>query len=1706
MRLSSPHSNLPSRAASRFHLIALARRLSLCLLALAALAGLAAVFVPARAGEAPSRWQRAWTHLVSRAPLPSAASASAALFDGPTTFSNTTAIVLPTCNSGCDPTTVSASPFPSNISVSGLAGTVSKVTVTLTNMSQTCFDDYEILLVSPTNQNLMLMSDASGCQGASSTRTYTFDDTAAATLADEPVPPSATGSYKPTNFDPGDNLPGAPSTSANTTLAGAFNGLNPNGTWKLYVYDDSTGDTGQIANGWSITITTANAANTTTMLASSTNPSFTTAPSNTTNFTATVSSTSTVSEGTVTFTDATYGTTLCSNVNVVSGQATCNAISFAQADNHVVTASYSGTANFGASNAQLTQQVNTHTTVNPGNNFCNTGALTIPSPITGVNANGVARPYPSRVFVTGVAGTISKVTVTLNGLTHTNMDDLDVLLVAPGGQNIVLTSDAGGDPANTGVMNANVTFDDNAPTAINANTPPTTGSYKPTNLNDAIPDNYPAPAPAPSANTTLAAAFNTTSANGTWLLYVNDDANGDSGQIASGWCLTFTTNNDTPTTTAVSGSPNPSQTNQQVTFTATVTNSNTNAAITTGTVSFVDTTNGVSLCSAVALNGSGQATCNFTFTSQSDRTITATYSGVAGSFNTSMGTTVQQVNNLTAVSGNQFCNTGAITIPDPAVGNAAGPAKPYPSRINVSGLGTICSLTVTLTGLSHTSPDDLDILLVGPGGQNILLMSDVGGATPGGPVTLTFSDAAASQIGGSLSTGSFKPSKDVTSDTFPVPLGGAAPVPSANTTLAATFGGMNANGMWSLYVSDDSGGDAGAITGGWCLNFTTLNVSPMTLPNAVFGQNYSQMFTASNGTGPYTFALDSGMLPGGFTLTGDTLSGMTTSVNTFNFVIRANDTAPGGCSGTRSYTVMVNKADTTTTITNSVALATATNIGVPYAVDWSVTVNSPGMGTPMGTVTVTDGTDTCMASVSAGTCMLTSTTQGTKTITATYNGDTNFNVSTSPGVSHQVNCPNPTVQVMNNADSGPGSLRQAVIDVCPNGLITFANTVVSPIALSGGQITIDKNLTIQGPGANLLTVQNTAAASATSRVFLVNSGVTATISGLTISGANVSGGTAGGGIRNLGTLTVTDSTISGNSANSGGGISNTSGTLTVTNSTISNNSAPNGGSGIFNSSTLNVTNATISNNSTTTGSGGGIFNSGTSNVTNATISNNSAPTGSGGGIFNGGGGTVNARNSIIAGNTALVGPDLTVTLTSQGYNLIGNTSGATISGGSNDITGMSPMLGSLAFNGGPTQTLALLAGSPALDKGSAANNPVTMSPITTDQRGLPRPVELATANAMGGNGSDIGAYEHQCAAITVMPVSLPNGTVGFAYNNPVSASGGTGLYMFSVTSGTPPTGLTLNSDGTWSGTTTSAMTFNFTVTATDAFGCTGSQAYSVTIAACPALTFGALANGTIAVAYSQNTGPTSGYSYTVSFGSLPPGLMLNAAAGVISGTPTTAGIFNFKISATGCSTTGEQAYTVQIVCPTITLSSMPVGTLIPVSSPPRLALPFGNAGVNYSVDIDAAASPSGMPSFTFTLVAGALPSGFSLSAATGVISGKTNFVGFSNFTVRATGSGGCFGQQAYQLETKCPTITLACPMCSSPGVLPNGVISTAYNKSLAASPTGTTYLYSRTAGTLPPGLSLNSLTGALTGTPPTAGMYSFTVRAQGFGTCTGSQA
>lgn len=168
------------------------------------------------------------------------------------------------------------------------------------------------------------------------------------------------------------------------------------------------------------------------------------------------------------------------------------------------------------------------------------------SPIT-VNATGTATPYPATVTISGITGAMSDVTVRLNDFSHLVPDDVDVLLVGPGGQSVVLMSDAGGYTSPAGAP-ADITFDDGAPPLPNE-TQLSAGTYGPTNYGktpdpfcalESDPDTFPAPAPSGPYGASLA-VFNGTDPNGVWSVYVFDDCATGSGSIAGGFEIFITT-------------------------------------------------------------------------------------------------------------------------------------------------------------------------------------------------------------------------------------------------------------------------------------------------------------------------------------------------------------------------------------------------------------------------------------------------------------------------------------------------------------------------------------------------------------------------------------------------------------------------------------------------------------------------------------------------------------------------------------------------------------------------------------------------------------------------------------------------------------------------------------------------------------------------------------------------------------------------------------------------------------------------------------------------------------------------------------------------------------------------------------------------------------------------------------------------------------
>ena len=378
--------------------------------------------------------------------------------------------------------------------------------------------------------------------------------------------------------------------------------------------------------------------------------------------------------------------------------------------------------------------------------------------------------------------------------------------------------------------------------------------------------------------------------------------------------------------------------------------------------------------------------------------------------------------------------------------------------------------------------------------------------------------------------------------------------------------------------------------------------------------------------------------------------------------------------------------------------------------------------------------------------------------------------------------PADTITVINTNDSSPGSLRQALVNVNDGDTINFDSSLDGhKITLTSGQLSVDKDVTISGPGAKNLAVDG----NRLSRVFYINPDKTVTIDGLTVATGHtfgngggifndaaaltvtncvLSGNSAdsyGGGIGNQdGAVTVTNCVLSGNSAYSGGGIrnegTNGSAMLAVSNSTISSNSAA-GGGGIANltsggSATLTVTNSTISGNSGDYDGGDGIANyayegDATLTITNSTLSSNSAGY-HGGGILNyalkAGFAEVETGNTIFdAGSSGENIFNYNGTVTSLGYNLSSDNGGGYLTGPGDQIN-TDPVLGPLQDNGGPTFTDALLPTSPAIDTGEPNFTP----PPFYDQRG-------PGFDRIANGRIDVGSFEVQGPRPTPTPRPSP---------------------------------------------------------------------------------------------------------------------------------------------------------------------------------------------------------------------------------------------------------------------------------------------------------------------------------------------------------------
>ena len=924
-------------------------------------------------------------------------------------------------------------------------------------------------------------------------------------------------------------------------------------------------------------------------------------------------------------------------------------------------------------------------------------------------------------------------------------------------------------------------------------------------------------------------------------------------------------------------------------------------------------------------------------------------------------------------------------------------------------------------------------------------------------------------------------------------------------------GTPTAGGTFSFTITaTDSSAFPGPFSGSqaYLLTITppTVVLPATTLAGGTLGAAYSDAITpASGGTAPYAYAVTAGALPGGLTLNASTgaITGTPSAVGTFNFSITATDssTGTGPYTATQSYAI---------TVIDVPPVASNSSLTVAY--------NAAATNVPLSLSGGAPTSLTITTPPSNGTALVTGPNTITYQPNAGYAGPDSFTytATNSGGTSAPA-----TVSI---------TVQDPVITITPSGGFTtaVAAAYTQTFTFNGGaqpwtgyQVTnLPAGLAITGTTANTVTISGTPTQAGS---FNLNVSATDSSTGngpfavgqaftldvgpptLTLTPASTTFNptygaafsqtfTAGGGIGPY-TYTVTGTLPTGLTLSSGGVLSGTATNpgnyvvlITATDTGSTGTGAP---FSIGQSYTFNVAPpvivvdpATLPNPAAAVAYSQSVTASGGIAPYSFAVTAGSLPPGitlSSGGVLSGTSNQVGSFNFTVtatdnfgqtgsrAYTVTIAAPTLTMTPAAGTLNAPYNTpftQAFTATGGSGSfsyaLTGALPT--GLSFAGNT------ISGTPT----APGSYPITVTATDTQLTGAGAPFSVAVNYTI-----DVPA-----PTIVIAPATLPGTTAGLAYSQSLSASGGAAPYAFSVTAGSLPPGLVLGAGGALSGTTTSSGTFNFTVTATDNFGQTGTQAYSIVVAV-PTLTLtpATLPAGTAGTAYTQTltiSGGIAPYTTTLT-GALPTGMSFNTATRTFSGTPTQSGTFNISVTVTdstgGTAATVTNNYTLVIAAPTLTLT------------PAAGALPGGTAGTAYSQTF---AASGGIAPYAYTLSAGALPAGVSLNGTTGALSGTPTVAGSFNFSVTATDSTtGTAGTvtQAYTLVISAPTIVV------NPATLPGGVAALPYNQTLSATGGTAPYTFAVTAGVLPAGLSLNGATGAITGTPTALASATFTITA-----------
>jgi hypothetical protein len=1012
----------------------------------------------------------------------------------------------------------------------------------------------------------------------------------------------------------------------------------------------------------------------------------------------------------------------------------------------------------------------------------------------------------------------------------------------------------------------------------------------------------------------------------------------------------------------------------------------------------------------------------------------------------------------------------------------------------------VLSLTIGLAGLTVTTPSPLPTGTVGTAYSQTLaaeggnppyrwavaqgtlpagLSLSAGGVISGTPTSaglfssiVQVTDSSQAVAGKTFTITIFQ----VTPDTLP---GGIVGTAYTQTTLGASGGRSPytwtiASGSLPAGLSLTSGGvisgtptsaglfsfivrvtDSAQAVAGKTFTITIFQVTPDTLPSGIVGTAYTPTtLSASGGKSPYTWAIASGSLPGGLSLSsGGVISGTPTAGGAFSFTVAVTDSAQA--TATKPFTVMIVEC-TTLAITTRPALPSGM-VGGAYRQE----LGACG-GRPPYTWTVASGT------LPGGLSLAPGTSGAVISGTPTAAGAFSFTVRLSDSAGAVADKPF-TITIF-----------QVTPDTLPSGIVGTAY-IQTTLGASGGRSpytwtiasgSLPGGLTLTSSG--VISGTPTAAGAFSFTVRLSDSAGAVADKPFTITVFQVTPDTLPGGIVGA-AYTQTTLTASGGRSPYTWTIAPGSlpAGLTLTSSGVISGTPTAAGAfsftvrlsdsaGAVADKPYSITIFQVIPDTLPSGIVGAAYTQTTLTASGGrspytwTLASGPLPGGltlTPGGVISGTPTTAGVFSVIVRvtdSSQAAAGKTFTIT--------IFQVTPDTLPGG---IVGAAYTQTTLGASGGRspyTWTLAsgsLPAGLTLTSSGVISGTPTTAGIFSVIVR------VTDSAQAVAGKTFTITIFQ-------VTPDTLPSGIVGTAYTQTtLSASGGWSPYTWTTALGSLPGGLTLTSGGVISGIPTTAGLFSFTVQVTDSSQAVAGKTFAITIFQ---VTPDTLPSGMVGTAYTQTTLSASGgkspYTWVLASGPLPGGLTLTSG-GVISGIPTTAGAFSFTVRVTdSAQATAEKIFAV---------------TIFQIGPD---TLPSGIVGIAYTPTTLSASG--GRSPYTWAIASGLLPGGLTLTSG-GVISGTPTTAGAFPFTVRVSDTAGAVADKRYSItisQVDNPVI---------PDTLPGGMVRTVYSQTLTPTWGRSPYTWAVASGSLPGGLSLSS-GGVISGTPTTAGTFAFTVR------------